>query len=71
MSFFTGFGVSSLTYYTLNVLFPVKGASKIWEEIDVSSVSAHAGPLVDETGSVSDVDEKSKGDVTTQKVYEA
>lgn len=36
MSFFTGFGVSALVYYLLNVAFPVIGASKVFEEIDLS-----------------------------------
>ncbi|KAF5311098.1 hypothetical protein D9619_008167 [Psilocybe cf. subviscida] len=71
MSFFTGFGVSALIYYTLNVLFPVKGASRVWEEINVSNFSDNSIPQVDETSSVSDVDDKSKGDHATQKVYEA
>ena len=37
MSFFTGFGVSALVYYLLNVAFPVTGASTTFEEIDVSA----------------------------------
>ncbi|KIJ59374.1 hypothetical protein HYDPIDRAFT_162483 [Hydnomerulius pinastri MD-312] len=37
LSFFTGFGVSALVYYTLNRLFPVVGAAEIFLEIDVSS----------------------------------
>ena len=38
MSFFTGFGVSALIYYALNVLFPVRGAPECarFEEVDVS-----------------------------------
>lgn len=37
MSFFTGFGVSSLVYILLNLAFPVIGASTKFEELDVSS----------------------------------
>ena len=39
MSFFTGFGVSALIYYTLNKLFPVRGAGECarFEEVDVSA----------------------------------
>jgi len=36
MSFFTGFGVSSLVYFVLNMLFPVPGKHSRFEEIDMS-----------------------------------
>ncbi|KAN0131668.1 Permease for cytosine/purines, uracil, thiamine, allantoin domain containing protein [Lactarius tabidus] len=36
MSFFTGFGVSSLMYYCLNVAFPPTGRSKHFKEVDLS-----------------------------------
>jgi NCS1 family nucleobase:cation symporter-1 len=36
LSFFTGFGVSAIVYYLLNAAFPVPGASKTFEEVDVS-----------------------------------
>lgn len=36
MSFFTGFGVSSLVYFTLNVIFPVPGKHRVFEEVDLS-----------------------------------
>ncbi|KAN0084349.1 Permease for cytosine/purines, uracil, thiamine, allantoin domain containing protein [Tylopilus felleus] len=36
LSFFTGFGVSSVVYYVLNRLFPVVGAAEVFEEVDVS-----------------------------------
>ncbi|KAJ7599114.1 permease for cytosine/purines, uracil, thiamine, allantoin-domain-containing protein [Mycena floridula] len=36
MSFFTGFGVSALTFWGLNLLFPVPGAADKFEEVDVS-----------------------------------
>ncbi|KAG2744169.1 hypothetical protein P692DRAFT_20838124 [Suillus brevipes Sb2] len=36
LSFFTGFGVSALIYWALNLIFPVVGAADKFEEIDVS-----------------------------------
>jgi len=36
LAFFTGFGVSSLVYWLLNVLFPVPGKADKFEEIDES-----------------------------------
>ena len=36
MAFFTGFGVSAVTYYLLNVFFPVPGFTKTFEEVDIS-----------------------------------
>ena len=38
MSFFTGFGVSALIYWSLNILFPVRGWSEctVFEEVDIS-----------------------------------
>jgi hypothetical protein len=35
MAFFTGFGVSSITYWLLNVVFPVLGKSVAFEEVDM------------------------------------
>ncbi|KAJ8463928.1 hypothetical protein ONZ51_g9927 [Trametes cubensis] len=45
MSFFTGFGVSALVYWSLNLLFPVRGASDCarFEEVDVSATAAVGG----------------------------
>ncbi|KAI0739069.1 permease for cytosine/purines, uracil, thiamine, allantoin-domain-containing protein [Daedaleopsis nitida] len=42
MSFFTGFGVSALIYWSLNMLFPVRGVEqcKRYEEVDVSGVDS-------------------------------
>ncbi|KAI0298674.1 permease for cytosine/purines, uracil, thiamine, allantoin-domain-containing protein [Multifurca ochricompacta] len=37
MSFFTGFGVSSFVYYSLNLAFPPPGRFKQFEEVDLSS----------------------------------
>ena len=44
MSFFTGFGVSALVYWTLNALFPVRGAAECthFDEVDVSARSPDA-----------------------------
>ncbi|PIL23546.1 transporter [Ganoderma sinense ZZ0214-1] len=43
MSFFTGFGVSALVYWSLNRLFPIGGASECatFEEVDVSRERLH------------------------------
>ena len=38
MSFFTGFGVSSVIYLVLNMVSPVPGASKKFREVDVSKM---------------------------------
>lgn len=38
MSFFTGFGVSAVIYYALNVAFPVPGAFGKFDEADVSGM---------------------------------
>ncbi|KAL4079373.1 permease for cytosine/purines, uracil, thiamine, allantoin-domain-containing protein [Scleroderma citrinum] len=40
LSFFTGFGVSSIVYYVLNRLYPVIGAAERFEEVDVSGYEA-------------------------------
>lgn len=37
MSFFTGFGVSALVYYTLNVIYPAAGAHATFQEVDLSA----------------------------------
>ncbi|THH28962.1 hypothetical protein EUX98_g5222 [Antrodiella citrinella] len=42
MSFFTGFGVSSLVYWTLNFFFPVPGTSSKFEEVDESAFDEDA-----------------------------
>jgi nucleobase:cation symporter-1, NCS1 family len=48
MSFFTGFGVSALIYYTLNVIFPVPGKYATFEEVDVSEFDKSRGSMVDD-----------------------
>lgn len=67
MSFFTGFGVSALIYYTLNRAFPVRGAAAKWEEVDVSSFNDSASV----SASVSDVSGsiKSKSGDADENVY--
>lgn len=60
LSFFTGFGVSAITYWFLNVLFPAAGASEHWKEIDVSDDEITIdGPASDEDRN-STVDEKDR-----------
>lgn len=36
LSFFTGFGVSAIIYYLLNLAFPVPGKADKFEEVDES-----------------------------------
>ncbi|KAF8911262.1 permease for cytosine/purines, uracil, thiamine, allantoin-domain-containing protein [Mucidula mucida] len=43
MSFFTGFGVSSLVYIVLNYVFPVPGMASSFEEVDLSHQVETAG----------------------------
>jgi NCS1 family nucleobase:cation symporter-1 len=62
MSFFTGFGVSALTYWLLTRVFPVPGMSRVFEEVDVSKGEER------DDGSYSEEnhgghDEKEKGEV--------
>ena len=37
MSFFTGFGVSAIVYYTLNIVYPAAGAATTFQEVDLSA----------------------------------
>jgi NCS1 family nucleobase:cation symporter-1 len=48
MSFFTGFGVSALIYYFLNVVFPIPGKYAIFEEVDVSEGEKSDGSMVED-----------------------
>ncbi|CDO77085.1 hypothetical protein BN946_scf184473.g29 [Trametes cinnabarina] len=62
MSFFTGFGVSALIYWSLNLLFPVRAAEVCtrFEEVDVSMLSsANVGITCRSRESDSDLDKKS------------
>lgn len=58
MSFFTGFGVSALIYWTLNKLFPVRGTAECaqFEEVDMS---ADAMSAIGEERRDEDLDTKS------------
>ena len=56
MSFFTGFGVSALLYWSLNYLFPVPGASVQFDEIDESKYG---------DGARDEIKSLSKGESTT------
>ncbi|KAG2142440.1 permease for cytosine/purines, uracil, thiamine, allantoin-domain-containing protein [Suillus clintonianus] len=59
LSFFTGFGTSSIAYYILNRIFPVPGAADIFEEIDVSGYEKRMMR--------SDEDTNSKDEYSTEK----
>ena len=37
MSFFTGFGISAITYYVLNRIWPSPGAFQDFKEVDESN----------------------------------
>jgi NCS1 family nucleobase:cation symporter-1 len=68
MSFFTGFGVSSLTYWLLNLAFPVVGKASVFEEIDVSqrSVGAQDSESWNEANESDEKNEKAGGEVYHQ-----
>jgi len=76
MSFFTGFGVSALVYFVLNVLFPVPGYSRKnkFQEVDLSDYhvgdDGSSGVVLDDgTSSVSsDGQKKEKAAAVTQRV---
>lgn len=55
MSFFTGFGVSSVIYLLLNYFFPVPGCSGDFEEIDVSNERPGVGGDQDSDSSIEGV----------------
>ena len=55
MSFFTGFGVSALVYYSLNMFFPPRGKQSEFVEVDVGDQ--------DRAESVSEEYEAGGGDV--------
>ena len=54
MSFFTGFGVSALVYWSLNVIWPVPGKAGHFDEVDLS------GYIIDEDREGSDAGEREK-----------
>ncbi|KAG1876237.1 permease for cytosine/purines, uracil, thiamine, allantoin-domain-containing protein [Suillus subluteus] len=64
LSFFTGFGTSSIVYYILSRMFPVVGAAKVFEEIDVSGYEEKRMARCDEdANSKDDCTEKESSDV--------
>lgn len=75
MSFFTGFGVSAVIYYLLNVAFPVPGKFSKFEEIDVSAGEENLKATSDGVSSheeEEDDDDTKKGDPRAAvEVYEA
>ncbi|KAJ7666177.1 permease for cytosine/purines, uracil, thiamine, allantoin-domain-containing protein [Mycena polygramma] len=69
MSFFTGFGVSALTYWLLTRLVPVRGMARVFEEMDVSKGEGEEG----DDGSVSEENRRSgegkeKGDMYDEEM---
>jgi nucleobase:cation symporter-1, NCS1 family len=58
LSFFTGFGISSIVYYILSRVFPVPGAADIFEEIDVSGYEEKMASCDEDTKSKDDSTEK-------------
>lgn len=75
MSFFTGFGVSAVLYYLLNVAFPVPGKFSKFEEIDVSAGEENLKAISDGVSSheeeEEDVDTKKGGSRAEVDIYEA
>ncbi|KAF9465815.1 NCS1 nucleoside transporter family [Collybia nuda] len=65
LSFFTGFGVSSVIYLLLNYFFPVPGNSKVFEEIDLSSNGLEVDSDKDSDSSINGAESK----VATQLEY--
>ncbi|KAJ7211246.1 permease for cytosine/purines, uracil, thiamine, allantoin-domain-containing protein [Mycena pura] len=61
LSFFTGFGVSALTYWLLTCAFPVRGMASKFEEVDVSL--SEGGKHGNASSSVSH-DRREKGEVS-------
>lgn len=55
MSFFTGFGVSSVIYLLLNYFFPVPGRPGNFEEVDVSDERPGVGGDQDSDSSLEGV----------------
>ncbi|KAJ8081670.1 uracil permease [Marasmius tenuissimus] len=70
MSFFTGFGVSSIIYLILNALAPVLGANKTFEEVDLSAGEGveGEGEVYKEDASASDKETESRSDYKPETV---
>ena len=63
MSFFTGFGVSSIVYYILNRIWPSPGAFQDFKEVDESEFELREAEAEAEAGAeeyASDSDTKDK-----------
>lgn len=58
LSFFTGFGISSIVYYILSRMFPVPGVADVFEEIDVSGYEEKMTSCDEDTKSKDDSTEK-------------
>ncbi|KAJ7124811.1 permease for cytosine/purines, uracil, thiamine, allantoin-domain-containing protein [Mycena crocata] len=67
MSFFTGFGVSALTYWLLNVAFPVPGMASTFEEVDLSKGEAEGR---DDASWAEDDNKDGKDDKMRAEVYD-
>ncbi|KAG1776289.1 permease for cytosine/purines, uracil, thiamine, allantoin-domain-containing protein [Suillus placidus] len=63
LSFFTGFGTSSIVYYILSRIFPVPGAANVFEEIDVSGYEERMTSCNEDTNSKDDCTEKDSSTV--------
>lgn len=69
MSFFMGFSVSALIYWFLNTMFPALGASKKFEEINISEIPI--GSVQDSHLGGESNDEDAKDGRVTGAVYAA
>jgi len=68
MSFFTGFGVSALVYYSLNMVFPVPGKYATFQEVDVSEGEKSQGSIVEDERDDDDSKKASSGEVNVHHV---
>jgi nucleobase:cation symporter-1, NCS1 family len=68
MSFFTGFGVSALVYYSLNMVFPVPGKYATFQEVDVSEGEKSQGSIVEDERDDDDSKKTSSGEVNVHHV---
>jgi NCS1 family nucleobase:cation symporter-1 len=66
LSFFTGFGVSSLIYILLNLAFPVPGRYSKFEEVDLSNYTSDQAVDPCDTESVSSSADKKGVSVSIQ-----
>lgn len=72
LSFFTGFAVSAVIYWTLNRLFPVVGAARTFLEVDHSGMTDNAQDIWSlEEDAEAENSETSKKDDTHTSVHSA